>query len=135
MTRASEQASGFLTPQILFILLGTMKRGYFDQNFSNKLLLHTFAVAVFNSELRPTWTFIVIHQKFSPWSHIVLGLRLTKKMIKIAQRRWGYFEEIIFNANKTAFGSLFCFSQAPTILSHIILRLSTLLEDRSQPEH
>ena len=55
-------------------------------------------------------------------------------MIEIAPGKWGYFNQIIFNANKAAFGSLFCFSQAPTILSHIIIsRLSTLLEARSQP--
>ena len=32
-----------------------------------------------------------------------------------------------FNANKTAFESLFFFSQVPTMLSHIIPRLSALL--------
>ena len=36
-------------------------------------------------------------------------------MIKIAPGKWGYFDQIIFNANKTAFESLFCFSQAPTV--------------------
>ena len=39
--------------------------------------------------------------------------------VKIAPRKWGYFDQIIFNANKMVFESLFCFSQAPTILSHI----------------
>ena len=48
-------------------------------------------------------------------------------MIKIAPGKWGYFDQIIFNVNKTTFEGLFCFSQALTILSHIILRLSTLL--------
>ena len=40
-------------------------------------------------------------------------------MIRIALGKWGYFDQIIFNANKMAFESFFCFSQAPTILSHI----------------
>ena len=43
-------------------------------------------------------------------------------MIEIAQGKWGYFYQIIFNANKTAIESLFYFSQAATILSHIIPR-------------
>ena len=47
-------------------------------------------------------------------------------MIEIAPGKWGYFHEIIFNANKTAFESLFYFSQARTILSHILPRPSTL---------
>ena len=33
-------------------------------------------------------------------------------MIKIALGKWGYFDQIIFNANKTTFEGLFCFSQA-----------------------
>ena len=48
-------------------------------------------------------------------------------MIEIALGKWGYFHQIIFNANKTAFESLFLFSQAPIILSHIIPRPSALL--------
>ena len=48
-------------------------------------------------------------------------------MIEIAPGKWGYFHQIIFNANKTTFESLFYFSQAPTILSHIIPRPSALL--------
>ena len=48
-------------------------------------------------------------------------------MIEIAKRKWGYFHQIISNAHKTAFESLFYFSQAPTILSHIIPRPSALL--------
>ena len=48
-------------------------------------------------------------------------------MIEIALRKWGYVHQIIFNANKTAFEILFYFSQAPTILSHIIPRPSALL--------
>ena len=35
-------------------------------------------------------------------------------MVEIAPGKWSYFDQIIFNANKTAFESLFCFSQAPT---------------------
>ena len=38
-------------------------------------------------------------------------------MIEIAPGKWGYFDQIIFNANKTALKSLFCFSQVPTVLS------------------
>ena len=48
-------------------------------------------------------------------------------MIEIATEKWGYFDQIIFNANKTTFESLFYFSQAPTILSHIAPRPSALL--------
>ena len=48
-------------------------------------------------------------------------------MIEIAPGKWGYFHQIIFHANKTTFESLFYFSQAPTILSHIIPRPSALL--------
>ena len=48
-------------------------------------------------------------------------------MIEIAPGKWGYFHQIIFNANKTAFESLFYLSQTPTILSHIIPRPSALL--------
>ena len=48
-------------------------------------------------------------------------------MIEIAPGKWGYFHQIIFNANKTTFESLFYFSQASTILSHIIPRSSALL--------
>ena len=48
-------------------------------------------------------------------------------MIEIATGKWGYFDQIIFNANKTAFESLFCYFQDPDILSHIIPRSSTLL--------
>ena len=128
LTQAGEQASGFLTPRILFILLGTVKRGYFDQNFSNKLVLHTFVVFFFNSELKPTWTL-----KVQPLKSHGFGIKANTKMIDIVPGKWGYFDQIIFNANKTAFGSLFCFSQAPTILSHIIPRPSKLLEARSQP--
>ena len=47
-------------------------------------------------------------------------------MIEIVPGKWGYFQ-IIFNANKMAFESLFYFSQAPTILSHVIRRPSALL--------
>ena len=81
LTWAGEKASGFLTPQILFVLFGTMKQ------------------------------------------------------CQIAPGKWGYFDQIIFNANKAAFGGLFCFSQAPTILSHIIPRPPTLLEARTLKEH
>ena len=46
------------------------ERGYFDQNFSQKPYLGccimNFAVAVSCSELKPTETFTVIHEKFSP---------------------------------------------------------------------
>ena len=44
-------------------------------------------------------------------------------MIEIALEKWRYFHQIIFNANKVAksFESFFCFSQAPTILSHTLL--------------
>ena len=48
-------------------------------------------------------------------------------MIEIAAGKWGYFHQIIFNANKTSFESLVYFFQAPTILSHIIPRPSALL--------
>ena len=49
------------------------KRGYFNQNFSNKFISPKyFAVAVSRSELKPTWTFTVMHEKFSPWSNMVL---------------------------------------------------------------
>ena len=34
-------------------------------------------------------------------------------MIEIALWKWGYFDQIIFNANKMAFENFFCFSQAP----------------------
>ena len=34
-------------------------------------------------------------------------------MIEIALGKWGYFDQIIFNAKKMAFENLFCFSQAP----------------------
>ena len=40
-------------------------------------------------------------------------------MIEIAAPgpgKWGYFNQIIFNANKMAFENLFCFSQAPLAL-------------------
>ena len=56
-------------------------------------------------------------------------------MIEIAPRKWGFFDQIIFNANKTVFGNFVCFSQTPTVLSHIIPRPSTLLETRSQPRY
>ena len=46
-------------------------------------------------------------------------------MIKIAPEKWGYFNQIIFNANKMAFEA--CLSQAPTILGHIVTRSSALL--------
>ena len=48
-------------------------------------------------------------------------------MIEIALGKWGYFHQIIFNANRTAIESLFYFSQAPTILSHIPRPPSALL--------
>ena len=48
-------------------------------------------------------------------------------MIEIAPRKLGYLDQIIFNAIKTAFENLFCFSQAPIILSHIVPRPSELL--------
>ena len=54
-------------------------------------------------------------------------------MIEITQGKWGYFHQIIFNANKTAFEGLFYFSQAPTILSHIPRPSALLVLDRSQP--
>ena len=41
--------------------------------------------------------------------------------------KWGYFHQIIFNANKTTFENLFYFSQAPTRLIHIIPRPFALL--------
>ena len=48
-------------------------------------------------------------------------------MIEIALGKWGYFYQIIFNANKTAIESLLYFFQAPTILSHIIPRQPSAL--------
>ena len=48
-------------------------------------------------------------------------------MIEIAPGKWDYLDRIIFNANKTAFESLFRFCQAPTILSYIVPRLLALL--------
>ena len=55
-------------------------------------------------------------------------------MIEIAPGKLGYFHQIIFNANKTTFESLFYFSQVPTILSHIIPRLGLgIARTRSQP--
>ena len=55
-------------------------------------------------------------------------------MIEIAPGKWGSFRQIIFNTNKTAFELLLYFCQAPTILSHIIPRLSALLGlDKPQP--
>ena len=53
-------------------------------------------------------------------------------MIEIAAEKWGYFHQIIFNANKTSFEISFYFSQAPTILSHIIPRPSALVLDPNQ---
>ena len=49
-------------------------------------------------------------------------------MIKIAPEKLGYFDQIIFNANKMAFENFVCFSQAPLpILGHIVPSPSTLL--------
>ena len=91
------------------------------------LFTHTyFAVVVSCSELKPTQTFTVMHEKFSPWSHMVLELRLIKNN-RYSPGKWGYIDQVILNANKTAFQSLFCFFQAPTILSHIVPRPSALL--------
>ena len=42
-----------------------MKRGCFDQNFSNKFIYsYIFAVAASRSELKLTWTFAVMPQLF-----------------------------------------------------------------------
>ena len=48
-------------------------------------------------------------------------------MIEIVPGKWGYFHQIIFNANKTTFESLFYFPQAPAVLSYIIPRPFALL--------
>ena len=64
-------------------------------------------------------------------------------MIEIAALgpgKWGYFNQIIFNANKMAFvfEKFFCFSQAPLSLSHCALvhctqALHIARLNRSQP--
>ena len=52
-------------------------------------------------------------------------------MIEIAPTKWGYFHQIIFNAHKTAFESLFYFSQAPTKSYHT--KALGIARARSQP--
>ena len=49
-------------------------------------------------------------------------------MIKIAPGKWGYFDQIIFNTNKTAFEACFAFPRLLLgILSQIVARPSALL--------
>ena len=48
----------------------------------------------------------------------------------MAPEKWGYFNQIIFNANKMPFERLFCFSQAPALLSDIVPRPLTLLRNK-----
>ena len=53
-----------------------MKQSYLDQTFSKKLSLFTptyFAVAASNSELKPTRTFTIMHEKLS------FGIKANKK--------------------------------------------------------
>ena len=59
-----------------------MKRGYFNQNFSNKFVTATYlAVAVSCSKLKSTHTFTIICEKFSLSGHNGFGI-VSEKMVE-----------------------------------------------------
>ena len=106
------------------------KRGYFDQISLISLFTPTyFKVTVSRSEIKPTGTFNVPNAwKIQPLKSYDFGIKATVIQSDWnSPRKWGYFDQIIFNANETASERFFAFPRLHYYISHNVPRPSTLL--------